>query len=107
MDKKYLIKIDDNFHSMDGSVPSPVGSRDTLEEAIEACKRISIESLKSFYEKGITPDEMIKQWCLFGDDPFIQAPADSDVKVPFSARSFITIEMCENIIKEKEEAEKK
>ncbi len=106
MNKKYLIKIDDNFHSMDGAQRRPVGSRDTLEKAIEACKRISIESLESFYTKGITPEEMIKQWCLFGDDPFIQAPDDSNIKIPFSARSYITIEMCEKIIKEKEEIKK-
>ena len=95
MSKKYKVCIDDNYHYMDESERYSAGSYDSLEEAIAKCKAMTIDSLESFYEKGITPEKLSAQWAMFGEDPFI---IGADGSVPFSARKFITPELCKKII---------
>lgn len=97
MNKKYTVKVDDNFHYMDESERYDDGSYATLEEAIKRCEEITIESLKNFYEKGIDPGKLMAQWAMFGEDPFIIGGTG---KPPFSAREFISEELCSRIIKE-------
>lgn len=94
--EKYKVYIDDNYHYTDQSKRSAVGSYHSLEEAVEKCKEITIESLGHLFEEGITPENLSAQWSLFGDDPFIVGGHGS---VPFSARKFITTELCESIIR--------
>ncbi len=95
MSKKYEVHIDDNFHYMDESERYSVGSYRSLEKAIEKCRKMTIRSLKDLYEKGITPEKLSAQWSMFGDDPFIVGGGGS---VPFSARAFVTTELCRKII---------
>ncbi len=97
MDKKYLVKVDDNYHHGDESERYDGGSFLTLEEAIAKCKEITIESLKGCYEKGVDADKLKAQWLMFGDDPFITGDIGNP---PFSAREFVTEELCRNIIAE-------
>ena len=97
MSKKYKVYIDDNYHYMDESERSEVGSYNSLEKAIEKCKKITIRSLEGFYEKGITPEKLSAQWSMFGEDPFITG-AGGGGPVPFSARKFVTAELCQGII---------
>ena len=98
MDKKYSVKVDDNYHYMDESERYDAGSYATLEEAIKKCHEITIESLKGHYEKGITAGKLMAQWTMFGDDPFVVSGEEG--KPPFSARAFVTEELCADIIKE-------
>ncbi len=95
MSKPYQVYVDDNFHSMDESARYEAGSYHSLEQAIRKCQEITIKSLESFYEEGITPEQLSAQWSMFGDDPFIVGAEGS---VPFSARKFITPELCQTII---------
>ena len=95
MSKKYKVYIDDNYNYMDESERYEVGSYNSLEKAIEKCKKITIRSLEDLYEKGITPEKLSAQWSMFGDDPFIVGGGGS---VPFSARKFTTTELCKVII---------
>jgi len=95
MAKKYTVKVDDNYHSMGSSEPYKDGSYNSLEKAIEKCRKITIESLGSFYEEGISPEKLSAQWAMFGDDPFI---VGGDGPVPFSARKFINTELCVEVI---------
>ena len=95
MSKKYKVCIDDNYHYMDEDERYAIGSYDSLEEAVEKCQDITIRSLKELYETGITPENLSAQWSMFGEDPFIVGGAGS---VPFSARKFITTELCKAII---------
>ncbi len=101
MRDKYIVKVDDNFHYMDESERYFGGLYNTLEEAIEKCKKITIESLESFYKKDIKPNELLTQWTLFGEDPFIVTESKSQNKVPFSARKFVTTKLCKEIIKKR------
>ena len=95
MNKKYEVFIDDNFHYADEDERIAAGSYASLEEAIERCKEITIRSLKDLYEEEITPERLSAQWTMFGNDPFI---VGGDGPVPFSAREFITTELCKAII---------
>ena len=95
MTQKYKVLIDDNYHYMGESKPLDGGAFHSLENAIERCKEITIKSLEHMYEEGISPEKLSAQWSMFGDDPFIVGGTES---VPFSARKWITLELCQSII---------
>lgn len=99
---KYVVKVDDNYHH--GSLDIyEAGSFDTLEEAFNLCIKITIESLRSLYKQGITPDELDAQWAMFGEDPFIYTGKGD---VLFSARNFITDDLCNEIVQSMDSGEK-
>jgi len=93
--EKYKVCIDDNYHYMDESERYTAGTYKSLKKAVEKCKKITIRSLEDLYEKGITPEKLSAQWSMFGEDPFIVGSGGS---VPFSARKFVTTELCKAII---------
>jgi hypothetical protein len=93
---KYTVLVDDNFHSMDESERYEKGSYDTAEQAIEVCRELTRRSLTDLYEEGITPSKLHAQWLSFGEDPFIRGGG----KVLFSAREYITDELCADVIAE-------
>ena len=93
--KKFSVYVDDNYHFMDEDERYTVGSFNSLEEALEKCREITIRSLDDLYESGIIPEKLKAQWSMFGEDPFIRG---GDGSVPFSARKFITPELCKVII---------
>ena len=95
MSEKYKIYVDDNYHYMDESDRYVADSYSSLEEAVERCKELTIKSLEDLYEDGITPENLSAQWAMFGEDPFVRG---GDGSVPFSARKFITTELCRAII---------
>ena len=81
---KYKVFVDDNYHYMDESHRYELGEYNTLEKAIEACKKIVDEFLRANYKLGMTSGELSAQYALYGEDPFIIG-AD---KVPFRARDY-------------------
>ena len=95
MSETYKVYVDDNYHYGCESERYTVGSYHSLEKAIEKCKEITLRSLEDLYEEGITPDKLSAQWSMFGADPFI---IGGDGSVHFSAREFITPELCQTII---------
>ena len=101
MNEKYTVCVDDNYHYMDESERRTVGSYNSLEEALEKCKAITIRSLEDLYENGVTPEKLSAQWSMFGEDPFIVWEGGT---VLFSARKFITSELCKEIIEAKNSA---
>jgi hypothetical protein len=95
MTKKYKIYVDDNYHHGDEGERYAVESYDSLEKAIEKCKEITIKSLQELCEEGISPEKLSAQWSMFGEDPYIYTGKGT---VPFSARKFVSIELCKAII---------
>ena len=91
---KYKVFVDDNYHYGSDSDRMSAGSYRSLKRAIKKCQKITISSLKHLCEEGITPEKLNAQWCMFGDDAFIVG-GDS---VHFSAREFVTTELCQSII---------
>jgi len=93
---KFKVFADDNYHSGGGGGDRyEIGTFDSLDEAIRKCEEFTIDSLSHFYEPDITPENLSAQWSLFGEDAFIRGASES---VPFSARKFITTELCQSII---------
>jgi len=82
---KYRVFVDDNFHYMDESERYSRGDFDSLEAAVAACKRIVDEFLASNYLPGMALGDLLTQYALFGEDPFVDA---GDGIVHFSARDY-------------------
>jgi hypothetical protein len=93
---QYTVLVDDNFNYMDEDERYEKGSYDTAEQALEVCRQIARRSLEDSYEEGITPAKLHAQWLLFGKDPFIRGGE----KVLFTAREYITDELCAEVIAE-------
>ena len=94
--KQFTVKVDDNYHYMDESERYDGGSYATLQQAVKRCEQIAVESLKSLYEKGMDVSKLMAQWALFGEDPFI---VGDTTKPAFSAREFVSEELCAKIIR--------
>ena len=77
----------------------------TLENAIAACKEITIWSVMEQCAEGITPDELGSRYRMFGEDPFIVSAVsdESPHTVPFSAWRYVSKELCQKIIRTVEE----
>lgn len=68
---KYKVFVNDNFHYMDETERYELGTFETCEEAINACKKIVDEYLMSAYKKGMMSNELYESYLMFGEDPFI------------------------------------
>ncbi len=88
---RYKVLIDDNFHYMDEEARIEHGIFKSSEKAVAACHRIVDESLRHLHEPGMSAAELIAQYALFGDDPFIVTLGDTGATGPpvsFSARDY-------------------
>ena len=81
---KYRVTIADNFHYMDESEYVDGGEFATYDAALAQAKAIVDESLRSTWQAGDAPDDLMARYTMFGDDPFI-APAEAP---RFSARAY-------------------
>ncbi len=84
---KYQVFIDDNFHYMDPEHQSAGRQFATLEEAVGYCRSFVDDSLVSNYTLGMPSYELLNQYFLFGEDPFVKG---GDGAIPFSARDYAT-----------------
>jgi hypothetical protein len=81
---------------MDESHRYKLGEFKTLEKAIDACKKNVDEFLIENFKPGMTFGELITQYALYGEDPFI---IGADERVPFSARDYASVkakEICQS-----------
>lgn len=81
---RYRVIIADNFHYMDESEHLAGGEFDSYAQALAQACRIVDDSLRSFWKPGMSGGDLMAQYVLFGDDPFI-VPA---VEPRFSARDY-------------------
>ena len=98
---KYHLRIYDNFHYGDETEAYNHGGYATYEEALSAAQSIVDDFLRSNWKKGMTSDELMAQFLLYGEDPII-VPDDSDAHERFSARTYANIcaiEICERLEK--------
>ena len=80
----YRVTIADNFHYMDESEYVDGGTYATYDEALAQAHAIVDESLRSNWQAGDAPDDLMARYTMFGDDPFI-VPAEAP---RFSAREY-------------------
>jgi len=81
----YKVLVDDNFHYQDVNERREHGVYDTMEEALEVCRRVVDESLEKEFKPGMSPEALYDRYVSFGDDPFIVACGGEDKKDIFSA----------------------
>jgi hypothetical protein len=83
MSSDFQVFISDNFHYMDEGESYLQDSYPTCEAAIQACKKIVDDFLRSTYKPGMTGTELWELYTAFGDDAFIMSPPGT--RCPFSA----------------------
>jgi hypothetical protein len=81
---RYKVLVDDNFHYMDEDERRELGSFETAEAAIEACRDLVDQALLDAYQDGVTAEKLFEHYVSFGEDPFVVALGASPV-VDFSA----------------------
>ncbi|GLK74749.1 hypothetical protein GCM10008171_00010 [Methylopila jiangsuensis] len=79
----WTVYVDDNFHYMDKEERYRLGSFDSLEAAVAACRKIVDTFLQDNPAK--TADELYEHYTLFGQDPWIMRPASASDTPLFSA----------------------
>ncbi|MBU6454379.1 MAG: hypothetical protein KGS72_21605 [Cyanobacteria bacterium REEB67] len=84
----FTVFIDDNFHYMDVDERSVAGEWGSYLDAVNACKAIVEDSLKSaLQEKGpMTADQLYSHYTDFGDDPFVSPVPSGETR--FSAWTY-------------------
>jgi hypothetical protein len=80
----YRVMIDDNFHYMDKEERVELGVFVTAEEAVAASKEVVDASLSHLFRPEMTAEQLLEQYHLFGEDPFVLAATGVET-VHFSA----------------------
>ena len=75
-ESKYYVHIDDNYHYMDETERRSGGVYDDCQAALAICKQIVDSSLTEQYQEGMTAEHLLRQYHLFGDDPWIASSTD-------------------------------
>ncbi len=104
---KYYLRIYDNYHYQDESEAFNSGEYDNYEEAENAAKTIIKEFLEHNWSRGMNPEILIGQYCLYGEDPII-LPAENPEGKHFSGRDYaneIAGTICINLEKEAKNTE--
>ena len=92
--REYTVLVDDNYHYQDESKRHKLGTFETAEDAIEACRRHVDKCLVESYEPGFSAGELYGKYTMFGEDPFIVS--EDEVPVRFSAWDYAK-EKCKDI----------
>ncbi|MCO5249592.1 MAG: hypothetical protein M9887_11675 [Chitinophagales bacterium] len=74
------------------------GQYETYEDALIVAKKIVDDFFIHNWEKGITPIDLLAQYCLYGEDPIILPHPDDERW--FSARVYAeisTVEICNRL----------
>ena len=82
---------------MDESDAYNHGQYETYEEAMEAAKAIVDEFFVHNWKSGSTAEDLLVQYCLYGEDPII-LPNEHGKHPSFSARTY-AVENAETICK--------
>jgi hypothetical protein len=79
----YVVMVDDNANFLDESRRYKLGEFDSAEQALHRCRRIIDGFLRSSHVPGYTTEELLGEYAMFGEDPFILCQGVP--LVPFSA----------------------
>ena len=97
--KKFHLRVYENSHYMDESEAYNHGQYNTYEDALVAAKAIVDEFMEHNWQTGISPESLIGQFCLYGDDPII-LPNEPGKSECFSARTYAhisAVEICRKL----------
>lgn len=80
----YRLKVFDNFHYADESEAYVTGCYLTPDGAVAAAKGMVDHSLAEAYKPGMSPEDLLRAYQAYGDDPVVQG----DPAVAFSAWTY-------------------
>jgi hypothetical protein len=83
----YRVMVDENFHYQDPESRWTLGTFDSAEEAITACRRMVDEDLREHHKPGMSAADLFIVYQALRDDPFI-VPVDGATTVEFSAWTY-------------------
>ena len=87
----FHLRVYDNYHYGDESEAYDHGSYPSYESAVAAAEAIVDEFLYANYKPGLTADELVAQYVMFGEDPVILPDEHGDLE-SFSARKYASAE---------------
>ena len=93
----YTVYVNDNYHYMDESERYKLGEFETYQAAVKAAKEVVESSVASAHKKGMTAEELLKAYKMFGDDPYI---VPDDAQPTFSAWTYAE-ERCEALCRDR------
>jgi hypothetical protein len=73
----WIVHVDDHAHYMDEDERYTLGTYESYEAAISACKRIVDECLDGYAAE--TAEDLLRLYSAFGEDPWIEGPNPSGV----------------------------
>ncbi|MDU8886309.1 hypothetical protein RXV94_09070 [Yeosuana sp. MJ-SS3] len=88
--QKFHLRIYDNYHYMDESEAYNHGQYDSYEDAMIGAQKIVDEFFEHNWKPGVTPNDLMVQYCLYGEDPII-LPNEHGKHKSFSARTYAEI----------------
>ena len=83
----YTVYVDDNFHYQDETERYRLGSYNTCDDAMAACRRIVDRFLSQNHKPGMSAAELFKAYTNFGEDPYITV-ANGAIPCSFSAWNY-------------------
>ena len=83
---RHDVYVDDNYY-MDADERRFLGSFETLEAAVAACRDLVEGWLKASWKTGMSPGALLNQYYNFGPDPFVRTTEPHD-RPPFSAWTY-------------------
>jgi hypothetical protein len=75
---KFIVYVDDNFHSGDEKERYTLGEFTTREEAVSACKQKVDEYFEKIEKGKYSFKELWQGYMLYGEDPFIAKDSGDD-----------------------------
>ncbi|MEP6833017.1 MAG: hypothetical protein ABJB74_06465 [Gemmatimonas sp.] len=90
----FKLFLDDNFHYGDETERVPLGVYNTLAEAVSKAVEVVDDYLKGAYTPGMSADDLMASYCMFGEDPFVVDTESTSGKVHFRARDYARVQ-CE------------
>ena len=84
--RKFTVLVNDNYHYQDEDERYKLGEFDTVEAAIDACRKLVDEYLGDTCKDSVPPvtsaEGLYQSYTRFGPDPFV---VGAEEHVPFSA----------------------
>lgn len=99
--KKFHLRIYDNFHYMDESEAYNYGEFESYEEARRKAKSIVDEFFIENWKTGVNPVDLLSQYVFYGEEPVI-LPNEPGENETFSARIYAEIsaeKICQSLEK--------
>lgn len=71
-EQKFIVLVTDHAHTGEPDGEYQKGTYESFEEAVALCKQIIGESLDELYKSGMSEDELMKRFVIFGLEAYCE-----------------------------------